>query len=433
VEVERAGAAVDRVDVVRRIERLAAGTFVEDRGRAELPGEGVEPGDVGPEAPKQQGSVRLVQLDDLAGIDVEDAAFARGFDQDLGTARLGQVNLRHGEALAIADAAGASYSQLMPLTLDDLFDSPDHYLHSFEGDAAVFMPMDRAAYHRSIFLDRRISPAADQVMKVPAGALADPARKPAPTGWIFHVAHCGSTLLARALDRPSANLVLREPLALRQLALVPDEERLALTAAMLSKRYRSDLPTIVKANVPVNFLLPALIGLDPDARAILLYATLRDYLLAILRSDNHRQWLRLVTSQLAAHLGDLSSLSDAELCASLWLAQMRAFTDAIDRMPNARALDAEDFFAEPGPVLRAAGEHLGTPMSESEIEATIEGPLFATYSKNPEQAFDNEARLARRAGLEGPLAREIEEAQSWVEAAGGGAATAALEARSLSA
>jgi hypothetical protein len=309
--------------------------------------------------------------------------------------------------------------QMMALTLDDLFASPDHYLHSFEGDSAVFMPMDRAAYHRSIFLDGRISPAANQTMRLPAKALLEPVREPPPTGWIFHVAHCGSTLLARALDRPTANLVLREPLALRQLALAPDPGRLALTAAMLSKRYREDAPTIVKANVPVNFLMPDLVALDPGARAIFLYATLRDYLLAILRSDNHRDWLRRVTGQLAAHLGDLSGLSDAERCAALWLGQVQAFTRAISRMPNARALDAEAFFDAPGPVLKAAARHLAVPMSDSEVDQIVAGPLFATYSKNPEQPFDNAARLARRAELEGPLAGEIAEAQSWIEAATG--------------
>src|SRR4051812_28963651 len=158
-------------------------------------------------------------------------------------------------------------AQMMALTLDDLFASPDHYFHSFEGDAALFMPMDRAAYHRSIFLDGRISPAANQAMRVAIEALGGGARAAAPTGWIFHVAHCGSTLLARALDDPALNLVRREPLALRQVAVRRDLPRLPLTAAMLSKRYRSDLPTIVKANVPVNFLLPELVALDPGAQA----------------------------------------------------------------------------------------------------------------------------------------------------------------------
>ncbi len=304
----------------------------------------------------------------------------------------------------------------MSLTLDDLFASPDHYLQSFEGDAAIFVPMDRAAYHCSIFLDHRISPAANGSMRVPLAALGGEARRPAATGWIFHVAHCGSTLLARALDDPALNLVLREPLALRQQAFARDPKRLALTAAMLSKRYREDLPTIVKANVPVNFLLPDLVALDPKAQAIFLYSSLRDYLLAILRSENHRGWLQRVTAQLAAYLGDLSPLSDAERCAALWLAQMRAFTAAIERLPNARALDAEAFFAAPRPILKAAAAHLGVPLSDGAIEATVAGPLFSTYSKNPELPFDNEARLARRAELEAPLAPELDQAQAWIEA-----------------
>jgi hypothetical protein len=313
----------------------------------------------------------------------------------------------------------------MSLTLDDLFASPDHYLQSLEGDAAIFMPMDRAAYHRSIFLDHRISPAANRSMRLPLAALTGEARAPARTGWIFHVAHCGSTLLARALDDPSLNLVLREPLVLRQQAFARDPKRLALTAAMLSKRYREDLPTIVKANVPVNFLLPDLVALDPEAQAIFLYSTLPDYLLAILRSENHRGWLNRVTAQLAAYLGDLSHLSDAERCAALWLAQMRAFTSAISLMPNARALDAEAFFTAPRPTLQAAAAHLGVPMSDAAIDATVAGPLFATYSKNPELPFDNEARLERRAELEEPLAPELAQAQSWIEAQTGESAPAA--------
>jgi hypothetical protein len=319
----------------------------------------------------------------------------------------------------------------MSLTLDDLFASPDHYLHSFEGGSAIFMPMDREAYHRSIFLDGRISPAASRTMKVPAGALVDPARKPAPTGWIFHVAHCGSTLLARALDRRETNLVLREPLALRQMALSPDPAGLALTAAMLSKRYRAELPTIVKANVPVNFLLPELAAVDPGARAIFLYATLGDYVLAILRSDNHRQWLRGVTAQLAAHLGDLAAHSDSERCAALWLAQMRAFSAAMALLPEARSLDAEILFADPRRVLKAAAAHLAVPMSDGEAGEIVEGPLFATYSKNPEQPFDNEARLARRSALEAPLAEELAQARRWIESAGGESAVALLESKGL--
>lgn len=321
----------------------------------------------------------------------------------------------------------------MALTLDDLFTSPDHYLHSLDGDAAIFVPMDRAAYHRSIFLDARIAPAGDGSMRVPLALLAGQVPPPRPTGWIFHVAHCGSTLLARALDQASSNLVLREPLALRQLAVAPNAALLPVVAAMLGKRYRPEAPTIVKANVPVNFLLPELAALDPHARAIFLHLPLRGYLLAILRSDDHRAWLRRVTTQLAPHLGPLPE-SDAERAAALWLAQMRAYTAAIGRLPNARSLDAETFFGAPRDVLQAAATHLDVTMPPAQIDTIVEGPLFATYSKNPAVQFDNEARLARRREAEVLLRDDLALVDRWLErngdvdAAGATIAAAALAA-----
>lgn len=302
----------------------------------------------------------------------------------------------------------------MPLTLDDLFTSPDHYLHWFDGNSAIFVPMDRAAYQRSIFLDARISTAAGHAATVPVAALAEEIPAPQPTSWIFHMAHVGSTLLARALDDPGASLVLREPLALRQLYTQAGGERLAIVAAMLGKRYRADAPTLVKANVPVNFLLPKLAAIEPDARAILLYLPLRDYLLAVLRSDSHRDWLRKVTTFLVPDLGDLSALSDAERAAALWLAQADAFTAALSALRSARALNAELFYAEPEAVLNAAAKHLAIPISPPQIAARLADPLFSTHAKNPTLAFDNAQRLARLRQLEQSLAAELDAAEEWV-------------------
>lgn len=306
----------------------------------------------------------------------------------------------------------------MAPTLDDLFASPDHYLHSFDGDDAVFVPMDHAAYRSSIFLDRRIVSAAGGAMRVPIAALLRPAGKPATIGWIFHVAHCGSTLLARVLGELADNLVLREPFALRQLGMEPDAVRLALVMAMLGKRYPGGGATIVKANVPVNFILSEIAVLDPSAPAVLLHCTLRDYVLAILRSDNHRLWLRNVTSQLAPYLGDLSALSDAERAAALWLAHTRRYAAALAQMPRARTLDAEVFFGQPAAAVLAVARHFGIATSAAAVAEQVSGPLFATYSKNPDVPFDNAARIARRSALEEGLAPEIAAAQGWLDGAG---------------
>jgi hypothetical protein len=300
----------------------------------------------------------------------------------------------------------------MAPNIDQLLSSPNHYLHSFEGEDAVFVQMDRAAYRRSIFLDRRISCAANGSVRVPVADLIAPA--PLATDWIFHVAHCGSTLLARALDEMSDNLVLREPLALRQLALTPDAARLKQTLALLSRRYADGGPTLIKANVPVNFLLEDIALADTQARAIFLYCNLPDYLLAILRSDNHRAWLRNVTGQLAHKLGDLSSLSDAELGAALWIAQLSRFAKAIEQMPSARSLNAEVFFAEPAEILGAAARFFGKNDDPQSIGTLVSGPLFNTYSKNPTHAFDNDARLARRDRLVDQLSDEIAQAERYI-------------------
>lgn len=311
-------------------------------------------------------------------------------------------------------------------TLDDLLTSPDHLLFALEGDQALFVTMDRDAYRRSVFLDARISPVHANILKVPVAALAGkiPASAPGP-GWIFHVAHCGSTLLARALERPSGDLVLREPMALRQLGVSGHDdtptfdERLDLAVGMLGKRYHRDAPAIVKANVPVNFIIPALMARRPHAPAILLYFPFERYLQAILRGPNHRKWVMSVTTELSVALtgrvGDIGGLDEVERAAALWLAQMRIFSETLAASPNVRSLDAEILFNQPGEVIAAAADLFGVAMPADDIDAVVASDLFATYSKDARMPFDNRDRLARRASLAALLAPDIARARRWLD------------------
>ena len=296
--------------------------------------------------------------------------------------------------------------------------SPDDYLFAFEGETAILLPMDRAAYRRSIFLDDRIDPASESARHPAWGGLVAPA--PAPvTGWIFHVAHCGSTLLARALDQGD-RLVLREPLALRQVALdAPDGSRLALVTGLLARRYDPRLMTIVKANVPVNFIIADILAPTPQAPAILLHFPLADYLTAILRSPASRQWLRGITDALRpaiiAAAGALPD-DDAGRAAALWLAQMRVYAAALARFPMVYSLDADVLFRAPDDVLMAASALFGEPFTADAVATITSGPLFTTYSKNPAFAFDDAARRARQAAQAATLAPEIAAARDWVRA-----------------
>ncbi|MGH6950683.1 MAG: hypothetical protein ACREH4_07410 [Vitreimonas sp.] len=321
------------------------------------------------------------------------------------------------------------------LDLQRLFLTPDQFLCAFEGANAAFVEMDRQAYHRSIFTDRRLSPKspAIQRLKVDAVLAAQAEHASAsPLGvcYIFHIAHCGSTLLARALDLPDANLVCREPMALRQLGVeaagfygAPPPEvwrrRAALAWTLLGRRYNADGPVIVKANVPVNFALAPLMALKPEQPAILLYYPLEDYLLAILRSDVHRGWVQHVSGELAHGIaaivgatGDNDTL--AVKAARLWLAQLLIFADALGQFPNAASLDAESLFNAPADALSASFAHFGMAQTPVAVDAIVTGELFARYSKDPRMQFDNAQRLERREALRRELAGELEQARVWV-------------------
>lgn len=320
------------------------------------------------------------------------------------------------------------------LDLQRLFATPDQFLFAFEGANAAFAEMDRAAYHRSIFTDRRLSPKGPALQRVGLDAVfkAQAAAAPAPKGvcYIFHIAHCGSTLLARALDVPASNLVCREPMALRQLGVEaagfygspPPEDwrrRAALVWALLSRRYNADGPVIVKANVPVNFALAPLMALGPGQPAIFLHYPLEDYLLAILRSDGHRAWIDLVSGELergvAALVGEAcSDDSTAVKAARLWLAQILIYASAVEQFPNAASLSAEDLFNAPAGAVAASFAHFGMPQTPETVEAIVNGDLFARYSKDPRMPFDNAQRLERRAKLRTELAGELAEARNWL-------------------
>jgi hypothetical protein len=191
-----------------------------------------------------------------------------------------------------------------------------------------------------------------------------------------------------------------------------------LTTSLLARRYAEDRPVIVKANVPVNFILTEIMAAEPDAKGVLLHFGLTDYLTAILRSDQHREWVRSVTREIApaieALTGPIGEARDAERAAALWLAQMRLFVAALDRWPGLVSLDAELLLSEPGACIAAARAHFriaSPPDAHARIAA-----LSSSYAKNPEAAFDNAARMARRDAARKEIEDELILARAWIAA-----------------
>jgi len=316
----------------------------------------------------------------------------------------------------------------MPQALDRFFDTPELHFLAFNHDDALFVHMDRASYHRSIFLDHRISSLDVEPMRTAVAPLIAAARdrEIVRTGWIFHVAHCGSTLLARILDSPRTGLVLREPLPLRQLGVLAAggsqsdnwAGRLKLAYVLAARRFEPSQPTVVKANVPVNFIVPQILQFDSGAPVILLYSTLEPYLLAILRDPRHRAWVnrvtRLLEPALASKVG-LDPYSDTvERAAALWLSQMLIFSAVLSSNPSARTLDSEKLFAAPIKAAEAAAMHFG--LSFVDALGSVD-ELTSTYSKDPSRSFNEALRRQRQRDDRIALRDDLGRARRWIEQA----------------
>jgi hypothetical protein len=323
----------------------------------------------------------------------------------------------------------------MAVTLQDLFADPALFLHLLDGSDAVFQAMTRDDIARSIFLDGRIRHRGRANFRVPLDRLLAEATPDAlplrQVGWIFHVAQCGSTLLARALDHPGRSLVLREPAALRQLGVIagageasagaPSAELLRFVVAMLGKRWEAGRPVVVKANVPVNLIAGRLLALDPAAPAIALHFPLANYVAAILRTEGHVRWTEGVFAELrigeSAYAASAPPATVAEKAAALWFVQMKAFAALLRDHRSARSLGASVLFGRPAETVVAAARLFGVELSEDEARAMAGGELFSSYSKNPALDYDPEVRLAREAEAMRRLEGEIAQARAWAEAA----------------
>ena len=251
---------------------------------------------------------------------------------------------------------------------------------------------------------------------------------PPRLNFIHHVAQCGSTLLARALDDGAA-LGIREPFALRQLGVQAGASgehagenwsaMLSLVLSLLGKRFDAAAPVVIKGNVPISMIAAPIAALDPGQAGILLHFPLDDYLAAVLRTPNHGQWVDSVVGELRLGqdrvVGPIEGLSTPERAAALWLSLVTHYDRLLTAHPQMRSLDANRLFDQPAPTIAAAAALFGIPMADDQAQAIAAGPLFHSYGKNPEQPYDPGQRVERREETRRDHADEFAAARRWVE------------------
>ncbi|MBJ7499138.1 MAG: hypothetical protein JHC57_05235 [Sphingopyxis sp.] len=256
---------------------------------------------------------------------------------------------------------------------------------------------------------------------------------PAPLHFLFHSAYCASTMLVQALDRPGSSTSLSEPVLLNDMvgwrrrgANSRDHARVMDDAlAMLGRGFGPGEAVIVKPSNIFNPLARGALTLRPQARAILLYAPLRQFLLSVARKGMWcRLWCRELLEgyladgfvQLGFEARDYFRQSDLQVAAIGWLAQQQVFAALLAWAPGRIAsLDSEMLTLDPVAAVTAAMDHLRLTGDR----ATIAGhPALGRNSKSG-APFTMGERQRDLAIAEAAYGEEIAQVVGWAEAVAG--------------
>jgi hypothetical protein len=309
----------------------------------------------------------------------------------------------------------------------------------------LFLSVTPDFYVNAPFLDQRAVPQ-DQRSQIPSEWLPVQAVEQAVfaqattanLGLVFHVGHCGSTLLSRALALNEGLFSLREPLPLRDLCnawlerLEPWSEvseaglgqRIELMRALWARTPSSGQMTVVKATSFCCSLAESWLTRFQGDKAVLLAVAPEIYLASMVSVPNYMADLRATAKQrmlsLKSHtsmeLPALHSLSDGELAALSYLSDLIAMHTAAQSV-NDRVMrqDFDAFLSAPGQALGSLNAFFNAPLPDEQTTALQQNPLFSRYSKASNYPFSGGERMERLRAARHSHGPEIKTGLDWLD------------------
>ena len=190
---------------------------------------------------------------------------------------------------------------------------------------------------------------------------------------------------------------------------------------------RSRLPgekVIIKPANVANPLIEYIMERQPDSRALLMYLSLPDFIMAIARRRRW-SWARNLAVFYRRHLEfetrqtqELLYLTDLQIAAFLWLQQQAQFARLVRELPEGRVatLRADVFAARATESIAAAAAFFGLSLDEDEAAAITAGPAFQKHSKRDAENYDESTRKRDEALVKFAFGPEIEQGTEWGQA-----------------
>jgi hypothetical protein len=309
----------------------------------------------------------------------------------------------------------------IPAELGSIDTDPEWHLLDVEIGKQVFklVRLKEADYREAIFLDARFQTNNYDRGEIPISRLHNifPQRVSIdhPAAYIFHIGHCGSTLLSRVLSVSRSVLPLREPMTLTFLANQQrilgqpvcqlDKARYKRLGIMilcgLERRFENIQLPIIKAKSICNNLIGPVLKTHANRRAILMYVPFASFITGnykyrMVSPDLRRQarsrmedWMNIPGAP-ALHL---SQLTMPQLSGLTWLSNMHALLKARKEFGSQVLLiDFEDFLHDPSEYLAQITDFLGLEHEQQEIIDGY-GKIAMQYSKMPGKAYSAQTRL----------------------------------------
>ncbi len=294
-------------------------------------------------------------------------------------------------------------SELLNRLCEDVLIYP-HQLNLLN-DSVLLVELNESELNEHSFLDERIFRPDMKFEWVPweqfeASATALPDESPS---YIFHIGHCGSTLLSRLVAAATGAAAIREPLPLRTFAIdcadgtagMLVKEELGERLGLFERVWARGAPATVKATSICTNVVDLV---NTDAPVVFLYQQAEMHLAVILAGENALQDLRGFgqnryrrLAALAADLPPLAGLSIGELAAMTWLAEVSSGGQSMQGREVLR-LDFDAFLQRPEDCLADVCTSLGLSAAADACAAAVGGPIMRTYSKAPEHAYGPKLR-----------------------------------------